>query len=118
MASISFGQTAKDASTQALGGQVTKEALHHVEPRGARRGEVQMETWMFVEPGFDLGTLVGGIVIQDQIQVAIRRRLLMEQPQKLQPLDMAVTRLALPDHGAVGDIERGQEGGRNGARCG
>ena len=35
-----LGQTAKDSSTQALGGQVTKEALHHVEPRGARGSEV------------------------------------------------------------------------------
>lgn len=69
------GQAAKDSSTQTLGGQVTKEALHHVEPRGTRGSKVQMKARMPFEPGFDLGMFVRGVVIQDQVQVAICRRL-------------------------------------------
>ena len=56
-----FGQAAKDSSPQALGGQVTKEALHHVKPRGARGREVQMKTWMLLQPRFDLGMFVRGV---------------------------------------------------------
>lgn len=73
-----LGEAAKDSATQPPGGQVTKEALDHVEPRGARRGEVQMKAWMLGKPRLDLGMLVRGIVIQDQMQVAIRRGLLIE----------------------------------------
>ena len=90
-----FGQAAKDPSTQTLGAQVPKEALHHVEPRGACRREVQMKARMLFQPGLDLGMFVRGVVIQDQVQVAIRRRLLIEQAQELQPFDMAVAPLAL-----------------------
>ena len=107
-----LGQAAKDSSPQTPGGQVTKEALDHVEPRGARRSEVQMKTRMLLQPRFDLGMFVRGVVIQDQMQVAIGWRLLIEQPQELQPLDMPVACLALSDHRAIGDIERGKERGR------
>ena len=53
--------------------------------------------------------LVRGVVIEDQMQIAIRRGLRIEQPQELQPLDVAVARLALSDHRAIGDLERGKE---------
>src|SRR6185295_526499 len=63
-----LGQAAEDSAPQAPGGQVTKEALHHVEPRGTRRSKVQMKTGMLFQPRFDLWMFVRGVVIEDQMQ--------------------------------------------------
>ena len=57
------------------------------------------------QPRFDLGMLVRGVVIQNEMQVAIRRGQVIEQAQELRPLDMAVAGLARPHDRAVGDIE-------------
>ena len=54
---------------------------------------------------------VRGVVIQDQMQVTIRRGWRIEQAQELQPFEVTVPRLALADHGAIGDIERGEKRG-------
>ena len=56
-------QAAKDTLAQTFGGQVSKEALDHVEPGGAGGREVQMKTRALRQPRFDLGMLVRGIVI-------------------------------------------------------
>ena len=72
-------QAAKDAAAQSFGGEVAEEAFHHVQPGSAGGGEVQMEARMLGQPRFDLGMLVRGIVIQDQMQFALWRRLLIDE---------------------------------------
>ncbi len=60
--------TVKDTATQTLGGNVPEEALDHVQP-GRRSGcEVNMEARVFLQPFFDLGVLVGCIVVTHQMQ--------------------------------------------------
>jgi hypothetical protein len=70
-------QAAKDTPAQTFGGQVTKEALDYVELGGAGGREVQMKARVLREPRFDLEMLVRGVVIQNEMQVAIRRGLLI-----------------------------------------
>ena len=59
---------AKYTSTQAIGGDVAEEALYHVEPRGRRRPEVNMEARMLPQPLHDRGMLVRRVVVADQVQ--------------------------------------------------
>ena len=54
-----FAHAVEDSPTEALLGEVAKEAFHHVEPRGTGGREVHMEAWMPIEPAFHLGVFVG-----------------------------------------------------------
>ncbi len=56
-----------------------------------------------------LRMLVRGVVVQDQVQIAVGGRLRIDELQELQPLLMAMPILALPDEGAIGHIERRKE---------
>ena len=60
-----FWDASKDTAPQAFGGEIPKEAFHHVQPRGARRSEVQVKPRVLFEPGFDLDMFVRGVVTQD-----------------------------------------------------
>src|ERR1019366_897945 len=54
--------TAKVSAAQAIFGQVAEEALHHVQPRAARRRKVHAKVGMMVEPALDPGMFAGGVV--------------------------------------------------------
>ena len=43
-----------------------------IEPRGVSRCEVKVPTRTTCEPGFDLGMLMGGIVVDDEMDVEFR----------------------------------------------
>src|SRR5258706_5375048 len=47
--------------------ELGKEALDSIEPGGGRRGEVEDKPPMFVEPMHDVGMLVGGIIVDDDM---------------------------------------------------
>jgi hypothetical protein len=70
-----FGDALERAASDAILGDQTEEALDQVEPgRGSRR-EVHMEPRMPLEPSLDPGMLVGGVVVGNQVQVEVLRRL-------------------------------------------
>ena len=91
-------------------GELTEEAFDHVQPGSAGRRKVEMEPRMFRQPLLHFGMFVCGVVIQDQMQVAVGRRLHLDELQKLQPLLMAMTILALSNERAVGDVEGRKQG--------
>jgi len=97
---------------QALTGQVAEETLHHVQPGRSRGREVQMKTRMLRQPSFHRGVLMRGIIIQNQMHFAVRRRLLFDQFQKLEPFLMPVSILALANDFSVRHVEGGKKGGR------
>ena len=47
---------------------------------------------------------VRGVIIQDQVQVAVGGRFRIDLLEKFEPFLVTMTVLALPDQGAVGDI--------------
>src|SRR5207253_501703 len=49
--------------------QVAEKSLYQIQPRAARRGEVQMKARMSLQPAFDLRRLVGGVIVQDQMNL-------------------------------------------------
>ena len=58
----------EDASLEASCGEPGEEALDGVQPRGGGWGEVEGEARVAIEPGADLGVLVGGVVVEDDVE--------------------------------------------------
>ena len=75
---LQFAGGFEDAAADALSGDLGKEPLDHVEPRPGGGREVQVEARMPLEPAFYRGGLVGGIIVNDQMQVEVGRRLLVD----------------------------------------
>ena len=88
-----------------------KPALDRIEPRGAGGREVHDEARVLGQPLLDVGMLVGGVVVHDQVQLQVLGRLALDQAQEFEPLLMPVPILAHRDHGAVQCIERGKQQG-------
>ena len=64
------------------------------------------------KPPSDLGGLVGGVVVEDQVQVEIGRRFLVDSLQKAQEFAMPMARHAVADDHAGEHVEgREQRGG-------
>ena len=65
----------KDAALQSALGEGGEEGLDRVQPGAGGRGEVEGETRVAIEPGDHLGLLVGGVVVEDDMdQLAGRDR--------------------------------------------
>src|SRR5215471_18984804 len=58
-----------------------------------------------------LGVGVGAVVVQDQMHLQILGELALKSGQELQELLVAMPKVDLADHGAVEQVERGEEGG-------
>jgi hypothetical protein len=54
-----FVDAAEHTAADPLVGQLAEPPLRQVQPRAGGRGEVQVETGMLGQPGFDLGFAVG-----------------------------------------------------------
>src|SRR4029077_17207316 len=104
-----FGDILEGTAADAVSGDLGKEALNHVAPRGRGRSEVQMEAWMHLEPTL-YGRRFSGIVVNDQMQVEARRGLLVDQPEKAQELTMPMAWHARPDHLSVQHAECREQG--------
>jgi hypothetical protein len=57
----------KDAALQAAAGELGEVAFDGIEPGGGCRGEVEGKAGMALEPSADLCVLMGGIVVEDDV---------------------------------------------------
>src|SRR5260370_3778551 len=64
-----FGDAFEDAASDAFGSDAHEEALDLVEPRRRCWGEVHMKTGMLLEPRLNLGVLVCGVIVGNQMHV-------------------------------------------------
>src|SRR6516225_6990313 len=94
------------AAADPVAGDLGKEALDHIEPGSRGRCEVQMEARMGLEPALNGSGLVGGIIIDDQMQVEVGRGPLVDLLEKTQELPMPMARHASPDDLAVQHVQR------------
>jgi hypothetical protein len=69
-----------------------------------------------LEPGLDLGVLVGGVVVQDHVDRLAGRHAALDPVEAAEELLVPVPRQALADHRAVEQVERGEPGRRAVAR--
>ena len=65
-------------------------SLHLVEPEGRVRGEVEVEPRPLGQPGTYLGMVGGRVVVENQMQVEIGRRLAFDEPQERKEILMPV----------------------------
>ncbi len=66
---LEVGDGVEHAATDALSGDLGEEALDQVEPRRRGRREINVVARMPDQPRLDLGMLVGGIVVGDQMDI-------------------------------------------------
>ena len=66
---LEFSDAAEDTAADGVVGDQAEEAFAQVDPGGRCRGEVEAEARVALEPSPDLGVLVGGVVVDDQIQI-------------------------------------------------
>lgn len=107
---LELGDALEGAAANAVSGDLGEEALHHVEPGRRGRREVQMEARMRLEPALYGRCLVGGIVVDDQVEVETGRGPMIDQLEKAQELSMPVAWHAGPDHLAVQHVESSEQG--------
>ena len=91
---------------------LSEPSLHQVQPRTAGWNEVDVEARVLAEPFLYLGMLMCAVVVDNQVQIQLRRRLLVNQLQKLDPFLMPVPRHARSDQPALGHLQGREE------RCG
>jgi len=103
--------TAERAASDALLGDFAKPPLDHVEPRTRGWGEMQVESRVALEPCLDSLVFVGGVVVDDQVQVELGRRFGVDLLQETDEFLMAMARHAIADHGAVEHAQGGEQGG-------
>ncbi len=76
-----LGDALDGATTDALSGDLGEEVLDHVEPRGRRRREVDVETRAIFQLSFDLRCPVGAAVVDDQVDVQFGQGLAVDPVQ-------------------------------------
>ena len=57
------------AAAQLFVGQLSEPAFDQIQPRAGGRGEVQLEAGMLSQPPLDFGVVVGGVVVEDQVDL-------------------------------------------------
>jgi len=67
-------------------GEFGKEALHEIQPRGGSGHEVAVDSGMPLEPRSNSLVLVGGVVVQDEVEVQLRVRAVVHLAEELQSL--------------------------------
>src|SRR5260370_20192437 len=81
---------AKDAALEAAPGEFGEEALDGIEPRARGRGEVEDEARMARQPGLDLRMLMGGVVVDDDVDDLTGGGLRLHGVEEAGELPMAV----------------------------
>ena len=68
-----FGHRGENTAPDAVMSDQAEEALDLVEPRCRGRGEVQVKARVLVEPRRHLGVLMGGIVVEHEVEIEFGR---------------------------------------------
>ena len=84
-----FPQRFEYAALETLLCELGKEALDSVEPGSRCRGEVEDKPPMFFEPFHDVGMLVGGIIVDDDVDRLVLGNSRLDEVQKPDELLMA-----------------------------
>lgn len=102
---LKFADTGKNATVQSAAFQLTKPALHGIQPRGAGGCEVKLEPEMLFQPGLHFWCFVSRAVVQNQMKVLLFRCFSINLSQKIEKLFGAVALCNAPNHFAVQDIQ-------------
>src|SRR5690554_8047239 len=102
---LKFADTGKNATVQSAAFQLTKPALHGIQPGGAGWREVKLEPGMFVQPGFHFWCFVSRAVVQNQMKVLLFRCFSINFSQKIEKLFGTFVLCNASNHCAIQDIQ-------------
>ena len=105
-----FTHAAERTAPDRLLGDEREPALDLIEPAGVGGSVVEVVARMADQPGFDLGVLVGGVVVGDQMDFEFARDAAVEMIEKREELLVPMARLALRDDCTIEDVERRKQG--------
>ena len=92
-----------------LARQLAEPPFHQIKPTGAGGHKVRDEARVAAEPGLNLGSFMGAVVVHHQMQMRFTGKLLVQTAQKLQPLLMPMPCLALTDDPALQNLQSGEQ---------
>lgn len=72
----------KDAAPELILGQVAEESFNHVEPTAAGGREVKMKALVARRPALNRRVFVGGIVVDDKVELFVGGRLAIDHTQE------------------------------------
>ena len=107
---LQFGDASEDAASDALVGDLGKEALDLIEPRGGCGRKVEMNARMLGQPSLHGLGLVGGVIVHDQMKIEMPGCVALNDPEEAQELLGPMPRQALADHLAGLHIQGGEQG--------
>ena len=105
---LEIDNRAEGTAFEAAFGQFGEEALDRIEPRGRGRGVMEDKAGVPVEPGVNV--LVGGVVVEDDMDDLAGRDVGFDRIEKANELLMAMALHAAADDPAFQDVERGKQG--------
>src|SRR3546814_16713931 len=108
-----FPYTTRFRSLQLLAGQFCKPSFDLIDPGRRSRCEVSMPMRAACEPGLDLWRLVGRIVVHHEVDVWPLGDRGVDPLEEVEELGCPLALVAFPDHGAGGNVERGDPGCRS-----
>ena len=103
--------TPETTSANGLLGDESKPTFDLIEPGGVGRSVVDFEARSLRQPETYPGMFVGGVVVDNQMNVKTFRHSVIDPLEKLKKLLVTMTCLALRQDSAGGDIEGGKQGG-------
>ena len=84
-------------------------ALDLVQPRGIGGRVVDVVTPPIPEPGSHFRMLVGGVVIDDEMHVEVRRHIRIDMLEEGEELLVTMLSPALGQHLTIGNVESGEQ---------
>lgn len=99
------------ATSDVFPGKPSKPALHLIEPRCRRWGEVNMEPRVSSEPVFDRRRLVRAVVIHHQMNFQSGGHAGLDRAQELQEFTAAMATVQFTDDFPCGNVQRGKQSG-------
>jgi len=72
----------EDAAFEPLPGEFGKQPFDRIDPRARGWGEMESEALMPLQPSFDVGVLVGGVVVEDDMDCLVGRHLAFDSIEK------------------------------------
>src|SRR5438552_19209913 len=107
-----FIDRAENSTTKLAFGDVAKETFDHVEPGSAGRREMNVETVVAFHPCLDLRMFVRGVVIANDVNLFIRRRITFDQVQEPNPFLMTMSGHTGFQHRSIQRVKRCKESRR------
>ena len=81
---VQLGDALEHTAANAVLGNQAEKAFDLMDPRGGGRGEVHVKARMPFEPGLNLGVLVGGVAVGDQVHGEVLRCFSIDAAQEFE----------------------------------